>query len=110
MHTADFDIIIQKLRHQFKGNISIDKVNFRPYRTIILQPPQTKRLTAVKFFEKKLRNSPSNVKFLLLKKSSVHNGRNNIVKDMSAGCNPETANRKKNSKINTCNCPKTKLR
>ena len=58
MHTADFDIIIQKLRHQFKGNISIDKVNFRPYRTIILQPPQTKRLTAVKFFEKKIKKQP----------------------------------------------------
>jgi len=37
---------------QFKPIISIDKAVISSYRTIILQAPQIKRLTEVKFFGK----------------------------------------------------------
>lgn len=37
---------------RFKANISIDKASFSNYGTIILQTPQPKRVTVVKFFGK----------------------------------------------------------
>jgi hypothetical protein len=49
---ANRALIIQKTPRLFKRNISIDKIDFRPYRTIIPQVLQAKRLTATKFFEK----------------------------------------------------------
>lgn len=52
MLSANYDVIIQKIPHLFKCNISIDNACFHTYGTIILQVPQTKRVMTARFFEK----------------------------------------------------------
>lgn len=47
--------------------------------------------------------------FLLLKEANIDKNGYNIVKGVSAGCNPKTPNRIECSEINACNCPETKL-
>jgi hypothetical protein len=39
----------------FKDDISIDKADIGPYRTIVMQATQPKRVTMAKFFRKKLK-------------------------------------------------------
>jgi len=69
-YTANLGIIIQKRPHLFKDNISVDKADFRPYRTIVLQPPQTKRLTQTKFFEKRLKKTTQLLNFYCWEKTA----------------------------------------
>ena len=51
---TDFQValIIPNLRRLFKAVISIDMADIGPYRTIVMQAQQTKRVTIRKFFEK----------------------------------------------------------
>jgi hypothetical protein len=98
------------MQHLIKLNISIDKADFRAYRTIVLQSPTAKRLTSGKFFEKNLRNKTPFTDFSSLEKDGVDNCCKYIIKSVSSGSNSETANCKKNGKINACNRPKSKFR
>jgi hypothetical protein len=52
MQPAYSAAIIQKIPYLFKRNISIGKGISIAYRTMILQVPHTKRVTAAMFFEK----------------------------------------------------------
>ncbi|MCJ7617861.1 MAG: hypothetical protein MUO43_15130, partial [Desulfobacterales bacterium] len=56
---SDFqvDVIIPKLIHIIKADISIDKADISPYRTILMQAQQPKRVTIGKNIWKKSKNN-----------------------------------------------------
>ena len=111
-HTIDFysAVIILKSHRQFKLILSVDNAETSPYRTIILQAPQSKRVTAMRFFAGRPQKSLVARRLLLLEKNRVDNSGNDVVEGVGPGGDSETANCKKDREVNTGHRPKSKPR